>query len=71
MCIRDSDNGSIIIRTYGENGGTDIAGTMKNFGTGSTEITNLGSKGINVSGKSLNGNGDTLLAVSYTHLLLS
>lgn len=34
---------------------------MKNFGTGSTEITNLGSKGINVSGKSLNGNGDTLL----------
>ena len=56
-----NDNGSIIIRTYGENGGTDIAGTMKNFGTGSTEITNLGSKGINVSGKSLNGNGDTLL----------
>ena len=56
-----NDNGSIIIRTYGENGGTDIAGTMKNFGTGSTEITNLGSKGINVSGKLLNGNGDTLL----------
>lgn len=56
-----NDNGSIIIRTYGENGGTDIAGTMKNFGTGSTEITNLGSKGINVSGKSLNGHGDTLL----------
>ena len=59
-----NDNGSISIRTYGANGGTEIAGTMKNFGTGSTEITNLGSKGIKVSGKSLNSNGDTLLVNS-------
>ena len=56
-----NDNGSISIRTYGANGGTEIAGTMKNFGTGSVEVTNLGSKGIDVSGKSLNANGDTLL----------
>lgn len=56
-----NNNGSILIKSYGANGGTDIAGTMNNFGTGSVEVTNLGSKGINVSGKSLNSNGDTLL----------
>ena len=56
-----NDNGSIVIKSYGSDGGTNIAGSMKNFGKGNIEITNTGSKGINISGSSINGNGDTLL----------
>ena len=56
-----NDNGSIVIKSYGANGGTAISGTMKNFGKGNTEITNTGSKGIDISGTSVNGNGSTLL----------
>ena len=55
------DAGSIKIVSYGNNGGTNISGLMKNFGAGNTEITNAGSKGINISGKSFNSNGKTLL----------
>lgn len=56
-----NDNGSIVIKSYGPNGGTSVSGTMKNFSKGDIEITNSGSKGINISGKISNGNGNTLL----------
>ena len=56
-----NDNGSIIINSYGSNGGTAISGNMKNFGNGSIEVINTGSKGINVTGKTSNASGDTLL----------
>lgn len=48
-----NDNGSIVIKSYGSDGGTNIAGSMKNFGKGNIEVTNTGSKGINISGSSL------------------
>ena len=43
------------------NGGSAVAGLMKNFGYGDTTITNSGSKGINVSGTMVNGNGNTYI----------
>ena len=62
--VFENTNGSITIRSYGSNGGTNVSGLMKNFGQGDVKITNLGSEGINVSGQSLNGNGNTLLVNS-------
>ena len=59
-----NDNGSIKIESYGANGGTAIAGNMKNFGSGNIEITNSGAKGINISGKTSNADGNTLLVNS-------
>ena len=56
-----NDNGSIKIESYGATGGTSIAGSIKKFGSGNTEIINSGSKGINVSGNTSNASGDTLL----------
>ena len=59
-----NDSGTIKITSYGTNGGVNVAGTMKNFGAGNTEITNSGSKGISVSGSISNGNGSTTLTNS-------
>ncbi len=56
-----NDNGSIKIESYGANGGTVIAGNMKNFGKGNVEITNTGAKGIDISGRTANSSGETLL----------
>ena len=56
-----NSNGNIKIVSYGADGGTNVAGTLKNFGKGNIEITNEGSKGITVSGKTLNADGKTLL----------
>ena len=56
-----NNSGSILVTSYGANGGTKVAGNMKNFGTGSVQITNTGSKGIQISGKTANANGDTIL----------
>ena len=53
-----NDNGRIYIKSYGENGGTKIAGDMKNFGKGDVNIINTGSKGVDVSGKISNSNGN-------------
>ena len=57
-----NDKGNIIIKSYGSDGGTNIAGALKNFSKGNIEITNSGSKGINITGKVSNGNGNTLIA---------
>jgi hypothetical protein len=59
-----NSNGSIKIVSYGADGGTNIAGTMKNFGTGDIQVTNSGSKGIDVSGITSNYSGNTLLVNS-------
>ena len=56
-----NENGSIVIKSYGANGGTNVAGTMKNFGAGNIQITNSGSRGVNISGTTTNFNGNTLI----------
>ena len=53
-------SGTIKITSYGADGGINVAGAMKNFGAGNTELTNSGSKGINISGKVSNGNGSSI-----------
>lgn len=54
-----NEHGNIIIKSYGENGGTQIAGDIKNFGAGNIDIINSGSKGIEVTGKISNAKGNT------------
>ena len=43
-----NDKGSIVITSYGDNGGTNISGIMKNFAKGDTSIINTGSNGIKI-----------------------
>ncbi len=54
-------SGNIKFLSYGATGGTVVKGNMKNFGAGNIEITNEGSKGINISGSTNNLNGNTLI----------
>ena len=54
-----NENGNIVIKAHGSNGGVNIAGNVSNFAkNGNTTITNeAGSKGIDISGKLANAGG--------------
>ena len=63
-----NESGRIYIKSYGENGGTNISGEIKNFGAGNIEIINTGSKGVNISGNISNPNGNTVVANADGHV---
>ena len=56
-----NDSGRISIVSYGKNGGTNIAGEIKNFGKGDVEITNTGSNGVDISGNISNPDGNFVI----------
>ena len=56
-----AENGKIVIKTYADQGGTQINGTVKNFAdNGKINIGNKGADGLKIAG-TVETNGDTLL----------
>ena len=51
--------------------GTDISGTVTNYGKGSTNINNIGHQGINISGDVSNLNGDMNITNSNNDIYLA